>query len=462
MSRTRQQIQDYDATGALLLSLQEYGNRVVLPMTLKTGMQRTYKTKNKDGQTQTWANTKKFLPLSVLPPKVNELLMTVLRMDEEGELRDHVEAAKKAAKGKGPKRKSPITKRYINIHALQSLCLLPTRMIWVMLKMMEELKQCAADLPDRVKNAAVEANLIEEVVQHLRMTLAGLAGSLKEAEDATADELMKMCPVYCHQSYLVGMRNHIKEAGTRSCIPLKTKKDRLTIREHGKRLVQFSEQLQSFFGFCGMDFTENYKAKKVAEAAELADANRRAGLTQEERDQEDGTKALVVVQRPQVAVPRNELKFASTQIVFCGTNKELVNTCAQHKKDIHLVFVNMEQEISMDSVMEMAGLMRDCADDNFTAIFLLPEDGEVMKKRVESTMKSFGKDKVILHYNTNNTNHPNHTNAIGFYYKPAPDQLKPRCHPCTAEGVGVRERNWPYADWPHEVSAKRSSGRIWF
>jgi hypothetical protein len=88
VSRTRQQIQDYDATGALLLSLQEYGNRVVLPMTLKTGMQRTYKTKNKDGQTQTWANTKKFLPLSVLPPKVHELLMTVLRMDEEGELRD--------------------------------------------------------------------------------------------------------------------------------------------------------------------------------------------------------------------------------------------------------------------------------------------------------------------------------------------------------------------------------------
>jgi hypothetical protein len=395
VSRTRQSFEDYDESGALLRSLQVYNNRVVLPKTLKGGMQRTYKM-------GTWANTKKFLPLSVLPPKVHEVLMNVLRMDEEGQLRDHVEAAKKAAKSKGPKKKGPVVKRYINIHALQSLCLLPTRMIWCMLKMMEDLKQCAADLPVRVKNAAVEANLIEEVVQHLRMTLAGLAGSQREAEEATADELIKLCPTYCQASHLEGMRNHVKEDG-KSCIPLKTKKDRLTIREHGKRLLQFSEQLQAFFGFCAMDFTANYKAKKEADAAKVADAIRRAALTEDERDQEDASKtALVVVQETLVVLPINELKFASKQIVFCGNDKELVSTCAPHKKDIQLVFVNLHLEKSLDELLEMAGLMRECAAENFTAIFLLPDgvNGEVMKKRVEIFMKSFGKDKVTLHYNT--------------------------------------------------------------
>lgn len=456
MSRARQLINDYDGSGELLRSLHVFGNRVNLPMTLKNGMQRTYKTGS-------WANTKKFLPLSVLPPAVHVVLMKVLTMDEEGQLRDHVEAAKKADKRKGPKTKGPMKKKYINIHALQSLCLLPTRMVYLMLKMMESHKQCAVDLPVRVKNATVEATLIEEVVLHLRMTLAGLAGSSqKEAEDATEEELLKMCPVYCHPNHLEGMRNHVTEQG-KSCIPFKTKKDRLTIREHGKRLVLFSDELQTFFACCAEDLTSCYKVKKEAQAAEVAEAIRKAGLTPVERENEATTMAMV--QRPQVAValaPINELAFSNVQLVFHGNDKELVKLCAPHKQAIHLVFVNMYQEKTLDDLMALVGLMRDCAAENFTAIFLLPDGlvGEVMKKRVESTMKTFGKDMVTLHYNPKNTNHPIHPNTIGFYYKPAPAQLKPRVHTCTAiHRVGAREPNRPYPAWPFEVSANRRSGR---
>ena len=174
------------------------------------------------------------------------------------------------------------------------------------------------------------------------------------------------------------------------------------MKEHEKRLVLFSEPLQSFFGFCAADFTANYNAKMAAAEAVVADAIRKATMTEEEWGVEMVKKTSMVV-APQGVVVTNELAFTKEQIVFIGSNQDLVKKCMPHKKDIHLVFVNLHMEKSLDDLIEMTGLLRDCAADNYTAIFLLPEgarDEEMMKKRVENAMKMFGKDKVT-HYKNN-------------------------------------------------------------
>jgi hypothetical protein len=185
---------------------------------------------------QTWEKARLRLALCVLSAKLNKLLLSVVKMDQDGALLDHETKSGKDAQS-GRKRKTPakkVVKSFLTLKLLLSIVQLPPIFIKHFLSKIKNRELLIPAIVQQIELAKVEITIQKELLEHLEVNILALGDKAEIVAPKTYLDLQKACPQSTQPFHL----RHVRDVMVTEKFSKKLKSDRKKLDKHSERLVR--------------------------------------------------------------------------------------------------------------------------------------------------------------------------------------------------------------------------------